>query len=219
MLIRACSLSSRIVSRTSSSEDGSRTASRTVAKSLRQAQSEPTDIQIVELLGPSDSGAQQALGDSKIPEPRKASESSAPFAGTTGLAAICGLGMIQSSSVVLLTALTDILPLVWQLRGWAHDRPETQAQNALHYTSNPEGGASVVILSRSDGRAALKWDEVKDVRDGRERLGYNPAVEARDITHEDLEAVRGREEYTTEDGVKRLQLPAKGGDRAALARL
>lgn len=126
-----------------------------------------------------------------------------------------GYGLVLTCTFLPVLTLSS----VWQLRGWAHNRPETQAQNALQYTTNPAGGASVVILSRSDGRAALKWDEVKDVRDGRERLGYNPAVEARDITHEDLDAVRAREEYTTEDGVKRLQLPAKGGDRAALARL
>lgn len=77
----------------------------------------------------------------------------------------------------------------------------------------------MVILERSDGRVALQWDEVKDVRDGRERLGYNPAVEERSISHEDLEAVRARKEYTNEDGVKRLGLSAKGGDRAALSRL
>ncbi|SMR54111.1 unnamed protein product [Zymoseptoria tritici ST99CH_3D1] len=164
----------------------------------KQAQLGAKDIQIVELLA-SESGANRALGDSKFAKPQKASESPAPFVGTSGLAALCGL--------------------VWQLRGWAYNRPATQAQNTLLYTSNSAGGASVVILERSDGRVALQWDEVKDVRDGRERLGYNPAVEERSISHEDLEAVRARKEYTNEDGVKRLGLSAKGGDRAALSRL
>lgn len=77
---------------------------------------------------------------------------------------------------------------------------------------------SVVILGRSDGRAALKWEEVQNVRDGRERLGYNPAVETRDICIEDLEAVRARDEFVP-TGQKEIQLPVKGGDRAALARL
>ncbi|SMY24532.1 unnamed protein product [Zymoseptoria tritici ST99CH_1A5] len=197
MRIRACSMSSQVVSRTCGPNSFG-TAARTIITSLRQAQLGAKDIQIVELLA-SDSGANRALGDSKFAKPQKASESPAPFVGTSGLAALCGL--------------------VWQLRGWAYNRPATQAQNTLLYTSNSAGGASVVILERSDGRVALQWDEVKDVRDGRERLGYNPAVEERSISHEDLEAVRARKEYTNEDGVKRLGLSAKGGDRAALSRL
>lgn len=77
----------------------------------------------------------------------------------------------------------------------------------------------MLILTRSDGQPAPAWEDVKNVREGRERLGYNPAVEARDITSEDVEAVRARRGYVQDDVVKRLRLPDKGGDRAALARL
>lgn len=77
-----------------------------------------------------------------------------------------------------------------------------------------------MILGRSDGRPALKWSEVENVRDGRERLGYNPTVEARSISREDVEAVRAREDFVpAEIDVKRLGFGVKGGDRAALARL
>ena len=76
-----------------------------------------------------------------------------------------------------------------------------------------------MILSRSDGRPAPAWDDIKYVRDGRERLGYNPAIESRVIAIEDLEAVRARSEFTSDEAVVRLRLPVKGGDRAALARL
>ena len=80
------------------------------------------------------------------------------------------------------------------------------------------GSASAVVLYRSDGRSAPAWSDVEHLRDGRERLGYNPAVEMRGITREDLEAVRARADFTSDD-VRRLKLPLKGGDRAALARL
>lgn len=92
------------------------------------------------------------------------------------------------------------------------------AHNCLLYTSGREGVTSVLIISRSDGRAAVKWEEVEHVRDGRERLGYNPAAKTKKICVEDVEAVRARVEFVPESQ-KRLQLPAKGGDRAALARL
>jgi hypothetical protein len=46
-------------------------------------------------------------------------------------------------------------------------------------------------------------------------LGYNPAVEVRGIATEDLLAVASKEAGAR----KKLELPVKGGDRAALARL
>lgn len=109
---------------------------------------------------------------------------------------------------------------MWQLRGWTIT-PPSRAQNCLQLILGSGGTASVVVIRRSDGRFALAWDEVKNVRDGRERLGYNPAAgEVRDISFEDLEAVSSKTEFTfLDDTVKRLQLPIKGGDRAALARL
>lgn len=76
------------------------------------------------------------------------------------------------------------------------------------------------MLSRSDGRPALKWSEVENVRDGRERLGYNPAVESRNISREDIENVRAREHFVPANiDIKQLGFGDKGGDRAALARL
>jgi len=76
-----------------------------------------------------------------------------------------------------------------------------------------------MILSRSDSKASPAWSDVKNLRDGRERLGYNPAMEIRPISREDLENVRANAEFTTDDGLERLRLSIKGGDRAALARL
>ena len=76
-----------------------------------------------------------------------------------------------------------------------------------------------MILCRSDSQAAPSWGEIEHLRDGRERLAYNPAVEMRDITLEDLQAVVAREGDRLEDSAPRLKLPRKGGDRVALARL
>lgn len=75
------------------------------------------------------------------------------------------------------------------------------------------------MLCRSDGRAAPDWSEIENVRDGRERLGYNPVVEMRAIAREDLDAVKGSGEFESNKLVRQLRLRVKGGDRAALARL
>lgn len=94
----------------------------------------------------------------------------------------------------------------------------------MQYISKPEeAGATVLILCRSDGKPAPTYADVKHLRDGRERLGYNPAEEMQEIVREDLEAVRSREGDRmlmsgVEDG-ERLRLGSRGGDRAALARL
>jgi hypothetical protein len=108
---------------------------------------------------------------------------------------------------------------VWQLRGWSHTRAIPQARNCLQYTLGPDGTAYATVLCRWDGSAAPDWETVKNLRDGRERLGHNPAVESRDISIEDWKAVKARDNFVPEQVPDRLRLPARGGDRAALARL
>jgi len=60
---------------------------------------------------------------------------------------------------------------------------------------------------------------VEHVRDGRERLAHNPATETREVSFEDWEAVKANDNFVPVETVKRLRLAARGGDRAALARL
>lgn len=55
------------------------------------------------------------------------------------------------------------------------------------------GGATVVtIYKRADGKAAPEIRDTNAEEDGRSRLGYNPAEEARSISKEDWESVRAR---------------------------
>ena len=83
----------------------------------------------------------------------------------------------------------------------------------------PDGTAYVTIISRARLTPTPKWEEIEHLRDGRERLGYNPALESKDITIEDWRAVKARDEFIPDKTGERLRLTAKGGDRAALARL
>lgn len=77
----------------------------------------------------------------------------------------------------------------------------------------------MTILCRADGEAAPKWEKIQHLRDGRERLGYNPARDSKDISYEDWLAVKARDNFVPESTSRKLELPVKGGDRAALARL
>lgn len=76
-----------------------------------------------------------------------------------------------------------------------------------------------LILCRSDGQSAPKYKDVQNLRDGRERLGYNPAETTKEIGWR-MEGVKSREgDRMPLSGAGQLQVTARGGDRAALARL
>ncbi|KAK5741375.1 hypothetical protein LTR17_004082 [Elasticomyces elasticus] len=197
--IRATSLRSRPSLSSSNEAHGQRSIEAAVQVALRQAALGAKDLQIVEAQPSFSTSTQQVLRAIEPLQPQRAPGALSLRRGTTGYAGLC--------------------ELVWHLRGWSQDRPPGGVQNCLQCTVSENGAVGVVILCRSDGRAAPAWSEINNVRDGRERLGYNPAVEKRGIASEDLEAVRSRRVSPSAALTKRLRLPVKGGDRAALARL
>ncbi|KAF2174177.1 hypothetical protein M409DRAFT_16446 [Zasmidium cellare ATCC 36951] len=195
--ILGAALVSRFHSRTKGGEDSPRKIKTAVNSALSQAKIDFKDVQVLDLVGSGlDKAALKTVGDvSRKSSPNNPVSSDA----TTGFTNLCGV--------------------VWQLRGWAGDAG-VEVRNALQLTLDAAGVLGVLVLSRSDGRPALKWSEVENVRDGRERLGYNPAVESRNISREDIENVRAREHFVPANiDIKQLGFADKGGDRAALARL
>lgn len=108
---------------------------------------------------------------------------------------------------------------VWQFRGWIKLNQMDGSINCMQLASSPDKTVSVLVLGRSDGNEAPKWKDVANLRDGRERMGYNPAEKVQDISCEDLEDVQSIEGAVSEDVTRKLGLLRKGGDRAALARL
>lgn len=137
---------------------------------------------------------------------------------TTGLASLCGIGEFHSRMAPMRVALI-CSSIVWRLRGWIPEQ-NSRLQNCLQHTSSHEGQAVTVVLSRSDGQAAPKYQDVQHLRDGRERLGYNPAKEVIQEIGWRMEGVMSREGDRmpiVEAG--ELQRARRGGDRAALARL
>lgn len=214
--IRACSLTSRFHSRTANSANQARTAKTAVQTALRQAQVRPQDLQIIEVKrGSYQQHLREALEGAAATQ-SQTPQSSSCTTSVTGWSGICGLGESNDKSSVRLLADPSS---VYQLRGWLTDAPAQRAENCLQYTADDDGTASAIILSRSNGQPAPAWQDIKNVRDGRERLGYNPAMEVRVIAQEDLQAVRAKQEFTSDADLMRLRLPVKGGDRAALARL
>lgn len=198
-----------------------------VQDALRKASLDVKDLQMVETQG-SASPSHSMLGfpstgtDAERSNDRSPRPGPLEAFGLTGWVALCSLG-----TRTLLRCLQHVVLIsddtVWRLRGWTQES-HTNLPNCMQYISKPEdAGATVLILCRSDGKPAPSYADVRYLRDGRERLGHNPAEQMQEIVREDLEAVKSREGdrmLTSDfDEADRLRLGSRGGDRAALARL
>lgn len=217
--IRACSRTSLFHSRSANGANDTRTTKTAVQLALRHAGLNSSDLQIVEAQSGASPHLREALGNKGVvqpPEPWSSSNVVGPSTGWRGLVRL-GQHLFTSSSLKRRPMLITVQ--VYQLRGWDTTTPAPKARNVLQYTTSSDNTASVLVLCRSDGQPAPAWSDIKNVRDGRERMGYNPAVEAKAITQEDVEAIRAKMEFTSDADLARLRLPMKGGDRAALARL
>ncbi|KAJ3300861.1 sterol carrier protein 2 [Kappamyces sp. JEL0829] len=87
--------------------------------------------------------------------------------------------------IVRLTAagLAQCCELTWQLRGWAGPRQLPAVKYALQHNIGLGGAVVVGIYKRADMAADSQWT------DSRTRFGYNPAVECRFVTPEQVERV------------------------------
>ena len=173
-----------------------------VQEAFRKANVGPSDIQIVE------SNAKSALDDLDL------ATNVRTWSSTTSLLGLCELGKLPLSN--LFQDFPDRF-IVWLLRGWTHS--DFSMQNCLHCTMASNGTATATILSRADHRAAPAFEEAKHKNDGRDRLGYNPAIQTKDIAMEDWESVKSRDEFSDERAAQNVRFRRKGGDRAALAKI
>ena len=109
---------------------------------------------------------------------------------------------------VLLTAI-----LVWDLRGWTNPKDSGRQARRMHYLESSGHGFEV---SRADGQSVPRWKDVEHRQDGRHRLGYNPAVENREIYQEEFEAVQASVKDRAR--TRSARFDREGGDRAILNR-
>ena len=189
-----------------------------VDTALRQARLGRGEIQLVEAQGSITTADKNVLLRGVNIEQTPRQLATVKDFSTTGLASLCGIGEFPSRMASMRVVLICSF-IVWRLRGWIPEQ-NTRVQNCLQHTSSNEGQAVTVVLGRSDGQAAPKHEEIQHLRDGRERLGYNPAKEAIQEIGWRMEGVMSREgDRMPIAGAGELQLARRGGDRAALARL
>ncbi|KAI4270123.1 MAG: hypothetical protein LQ337_006879 [Flavoplaca oasis] len=94
-------------------------------------------------------------------------------------------GLISKGHPLGATGLAQCAELVWQLRGWADNRLVEGAKVALQHNLGLGGAVVVTVYKRADGGSNERVSE-------RGKMGYNPAVEARGFTKEQVDTVRSR---------------------------
>ena len=114
-------------------------------------------------------------------------------------------GLISKGHPLGATGLAQCAELVWQLRGWANNRLVDKADIALQHNLGLGGAVVVTVYKRMDGGKAKRVSD-EDVKK-MTQVGYNPAVEARSITPEQIDRVRSkvnRDDHVFADTAARL---------------
>ena len=99
-------------------------------------------------------------------------------------------GLISKGHPLGATGIAQCAELVWHLRGWANNRAVPRTRHALQQNLGLGGAAVVTVYARADGGEAQVVDSEEVGR--RNGLGYNPAVEARGFTAEQVKRVRSQ---------------------------
>lgn len=92
-------------------------------------------------------------------------------------------GLISKGHPLGATGIAQCAELTWHLRGWAGERNVDGVDAALQHNLGLGGAAVVTVYKRADGAASKRVDGEAEKVGGR---GYNPAVEARGLSDEDI---------------------------------
>ncbi|ERS95547.1 sterol carrier protein 2 [Sporothrix schenckii 1099-18] len=158
----------------------------------------PHDVQVVELHDCFSTNEMVTLDAIGLPEGRVG----APRGGAVDLVRRGGItyggryvvnpsgGLISKGHPLGATGLAQCAELVWHLRGWANNRAVPHTRAALQHNLGLGGAAVVAVYKRADGQEAPVLD---DATVGRlNRLGYNPATQAKGFTAEQARSVRSK---------------------------
>lgn len=115
-------------------------------------------------------------------------------------------GLISKGHPLGASGIAQCAELVWHLRGWANNRSIKGTGAALQHNLGLGGAVVVTVYKRADGKEA---ENVSSEEIGkRNGLGYNPAVEAKGFTKEQVLRVRSKEksdEWALDDVQKKVE--------------
>ncbi|KAK3314645.1 thiolase-like protein [Apodospora peruviana] len=115
-------------------------------------------------------------------------------------------GLISKGHPLGATGIAQCAELVWHLRGWANNRNVPKTKWALQHNLGLGGAAVVTVYRRADGKEAPVVDSA--VVGKVNGLGYNPAVEAKGFTTEQVKKVRSKEkasEWALQDTLEKVE--------------
>lgn len=99
-------------------------------------------------------------------------------------------GLISKGHPLGASGIAQCAELVWHLRGWANNRLIKDTTVALQHNLGLGGAVVVTVYKRADGK---NNDKVESEVVGRKnKLGYNPAVEAKGFTVKQADSVRSK---------------------------
>jgi sterol carrier protein 2 len=99
-------------------------------------------------------------------------------------------GLISKGHPLGASGIAQCAELVWHLRGWANNRLVKDTKIALQHNLGLGGAVVVTVYKRADGKSNEAVDSA--VVGKRNKLGYNPAVEAKGFTHAQATSVRSK---------------------------
>ncbi|KAI5456366.1 thiolase-like protein [Mariannaea sp. PMI_226] len=181
---------------------------RAVKVATEEAGISPRDVQVVELHDCFSANEMVALDALGLCDPGKAHELVRNGDITYGGKYVVNPsgGLISKGHPLGATGIAQCAELVWHLRGWANNRAVPNTRYCLQHNLGLGGAVVVTVYRRADGRAAPAVNSTMVGQ--RNRLGYNPAVEARGFTREQAESVRSktqRSEWALQDTMKKVQ--------------
>jgi sterol carrier protein 2 len=99
-------------------------------------------------------------------------------------------GLISKGHPLGASGIAQCAELVWHLRGWANNRLVEGTTAAMQHNLGLGGAVVVSVYKRADGKAndAVSSEEIGK----RNKLGYNPAVEAKGFTRAQVDTVRSK---------------------------
>ncbi|KAH6656369.1 thiolase-like protein [Truncatella angustata] len=100
-------------------------------------------------------------------------------------------GLISKGHPLGATGIAQCAELVWHLRGWANNRGVPHTKYALQHNLGLGGAAVVTVYCRPDRSEAPKVDSATVGKIN--KLGYNPAVQAKGFTAAQAIAVRSKD--------------------------
>ncbi|KZL86651.1 nonspecific lipid-transfer protein [Colletotrichum incanum] len=163
-----------------------------VRTAMSEAGLTPKDVQVVELHDCFSANEMIVLDSLGLAEPGKAHELVRRGDITYGGKYVVNPsgGLISKGHPLGATGIAQCAELVWHLRGWANNRAVPATKAALQHNLGLGGAVVVTVYRRADGKEAPKVDSATVGKVN--KLGYNPAVEAKGFTAQQAAAVRSR---------------------------